>query len=152
MIPIFCLIIAISDGDTLSARCGSETIKVRLAQIDAPEKAQPFGNRSKQSLSDLCFKVQAEIRPEKKDRYGRTVARVACNGIDASTHQVSTGMAWVYQKYSTDPALPTLEQKSRMTRVGLWADEKPVAPWEFRRSPSVKAITAFSRNHPRATR
>lgn len=103
---LLCLIVGISDGDTLTARCEAQTVKIRLAEIDAPEKAQPFGSRSKQSLSDLCFKAQAEVKPQSKDRYGRTVARVNCDGIDASLHQSSAGFAWAYTKYLTDPSLP----------------------------------------------
>ena len=91
-----CLVIGVTDGDTLKVRCGAEpepqNITIRLAEIDAPESHQAFGNRAKQSLSDLCFKKPAEVRPVTKDRYGRTVARVACDGQDASAYQVM--QAW----------------------------------------------------------
>lgn len=130
---LLCLIVGISDGDTLTARCDTETVKIRLAEIDAPEKKQAFGNRSKQSLSDLCFKSQAEIRPEKRDRYGRTVARVSCNGIDVSQHQASKGMAWAYTKYLTDPSIKDAEAQARAAKRGLWADPHAVPPWDWRK-------------------
>jgi len=80
---LLCLVVAITDGDTLKARCGSvgayEQVTIRLAEIDAPEMHQPFGDRSKQSLASLCFQVDATIEPVIKDRYGRTVARVNCH-------------------------------------------------------------------------
>ena len=105
---LLCLVVGIADGDTLTARCDAQadqpaqTMKVRLAEIDAPEKGQAFGNRSKQHLSDVCFKKQAEVRPQTTDRYGRTVARVICDGTDANVEQVRAGMAWVFDKYVTD--------------------------------------------------
>lgn len=129
------LVVGISDGDTLTVLHDQQQIKIRLAEIDAPEKAQPFGARSRQALADLCFQAKAEIKPEKRDRYGRTVARVSCHGTDASTAQLQAGMAWVYLKYSTDPALPPIEAEARAAQRGLWADPGPIPPWEWRRMP-----------------
>ncbi|MGV3727757.1 thermonuclease family protein [Hydrogenophaga sp.] len=127
--------VAIADGDTLTARCGEpgayEQVKVRLAEIDAPEKAQPFGNRSRQHLASLCFQKMATIRPTTKDRYGRTVARVECNGEDANLQQVRAGMAWAYTKYLTDPAIAQEQEGARAARVGLWSQEA-MPPWEWR--------------------
>jgi len=133
---LLCLIIAISDGDTLKARCGEpgayQQVTVRLAEIDAPEKRQAFGERSRQALAVLCFQEQASIRPTARDRYGRTVARVECRGRDASAEQVRAGMAWAYTKYLTDPEIARLEAAARAARVGLWADRDPAPPWAWR--------------------
>ncbi len=131
---LLCFVVAISDGDTLKARCGDDGLQVtvRLAEIDAPEKAQPFGQRSKQHLSDLCFQRNAEIQPTARDRYGRTVARVTCDGVDANADMVRAGMAWAYTKYQTDPAIPAIEQSARLNHAGLWADPDPVPPWRYR--------------------
>lgn len=132
-----CLVVGIADGDTLTARCGAPgeytQVKVRLAEIDAPEKKQPFGQRSKESLSDLCFGAMATIKPNTTDRYGRTVARVECRGKDANLEQVRAGMAWAYLRYLTDQAVLDAELVARRERVGLWRDAEPVEPWEFRR-------------------
>ena len=131
-----CLVIAIADGDTLTARCkipaGIENIKVRLAEIDAPEKGQAFGSRSKQHLAELCFEKAATVRPQTTDRYGRTVARIECEGTDASVEQVRSGMAWVFDKYVTDRSLYEIQAESRQAKRGLWADASPVAPWAWR--------------------
>lgn len=134
---MLCLVVAITDGDTIKARCGQpgayQEVKVRLAEIDAPEKKQPFGQRSKEALSDLCFQAQATIRPATIDRYGRTVARLECRGKDANAEMVRQGMAWAYTKYLTDPEIKRLELAARAARVGLWRDAEPVAPWEWRK-------------------
>ncbi len=132
---IAALVVAISDGDTLTVRPDDgEQLRVRVAEIDAPESRQPFGAASKRSLSDLCFRERAEIRPQKLDRYGRTVARVKCRGQDASAHQVRTGMAWVFDRYVTDRSLYRLQDEARAAGRGLWSEPAPMPPWEWRRA------------------
>lgn len=127
-------VVGIADGDTLTVLVERQQIKVRLAEIDAPEKAQAFGNRSKQSLSDLCFNKTARLDDKGKDRYGRTVARVYCDGADANTEQVRRGMAWVYERYAPkNSPLYGAQAEARAARRGLWADNEPVPPWEWRR-------------------
>lgn len=131
--PLEGLVISIADGDTLTILYKQKQMKIRLAEIDAPEKKQPFGTRSKQALSDLCFGKQAKIVPQTKDRYGRTVARVRCDGQDASEQLVRSGMAWVFDRYVTDRNLYSLQDEARVARRGLWSDEHPIAPWEWRK-------------------
>lgn len=132
---LLCLVVGISDGDTIKVRCPDQPqMVIRLADIDAPEKAQSFGQRSKELLSTLCFKKQAEIRPSMHDRYGRTVARVLCAGTDANAAMVRAGMAWAYTRYLTDPQIQAMEVVARRERLGLWADADPVPPWEWRKS------------------
>jgi endonuclease YncB( thermonuclease family) len=79
---LLCVVVGIGDGDTLTAHCDSaadksaQTVKVRLAEVDAPEHHQAFGTRSREHLASLCFKQSAEVRPIAPggglDRYGRT--------------------------------------------------------------------------------
>ncbi len=136
-----CKVVGVADGDTITALCqGNEQVKVRLAEIDAPEKAQPFGAKSKQSLSGLCFGKQARISPQGRDRYGRTIGRIYCftpgvkTEIDANAEQVRRGLAWVYDRYVTDPDLYPLQDAARAERRGLWADSAPTPPWEWRKA------------------
>jgi micrococcal nuclease len=133
-----CVVIGVADGDSLSARCetpaGLQNINVRLAEIDAPEKGQPFGNRSKQNLIELCLRKPATLRTRSLDRYGRTVARVECAGVDAILAQVEAGFAWAYDHYATDKRLYELQQRARTAQRGLWIDSDPVAPWLWRRT------------------
>ena len=127
-------VVGVADGDTLTVLdAWRQQIKVRLAEIDAPEKVQPFGQRSRQQLADLCFNQEANIRETARDRFGRTVARVRCQGLDASAEQVKAGMAWAFTRYLTDPEIAQLEKVARGTGIGLWADSSPVPPWEWRR-------------------
>mgnify|MGYP001460838412 CR=1 FL=1 len=115
-----CLVVGITDGDTLKLRC-REQITVRLADIDAPEKGQAFGQRSKEALSDLCFGTMARMDAQSRDRYGRTVARIRCAGTDANAAMVRQGMAWAYRRYQTDPKFSVFEAEARYRKAGLGA-------------------------------
>jgi endonuclease YncB( thermonuclease family) len=143
-----CLVIGVADGDTLTARCetpaGAENIKVRLAEIDAPEKGQPWAIRSKRHLAQLCIKKTAELRPVAQDRYGRTVAHVQCNGVDANTEQVRAGMAWVFDHHVEDWTLFGVQRDARAAKAGLWADAAPVPPWEWRRGKKLPVSASIS--------
>jgi micrococcal nuclease len=142
--PVFatllCLVVAISDGDTLKVRCEqqleqpAQTLTVRLAEIDAPEKRQAFGTRSRAHLATLCFGRLATVNVGGKDRYGRSIGRVTCGNTDANAAQVRAGMAWAYDKYLTDQSIKASEQEARAAHRGLWSDQAPVPPWQWRQA------------------
>ena len=124
-----------------AARCGAKTQhKIRFAGIDAPEKGQAFGERSKQSLSALVFQKRVEARCHKKDRYGREVCAVFVGLRDVGLEQIRAGMAWHYKAYQHEqPTQERLvyaqeEENAKASRVGLWKDAKPVPPWEWRKT------------------
>ena len=132
-------VVAVADGDTLTVLdSGQRQHRVRLAEIDAPEKRQAFGERSKQTLSALCFGQQAVIEDQGRDRYGRVIGRVGCSGIDANAEQVRRGMAWVFDRYAADRSLYALQDEAREARRGLWRDSAPVPPWEYRRAAAAR--------------
>lgn len=131
-------IIDITDGDTLTALVENRQIKVRLVEIDAPEKKQSFGQASKQSLSDLCFSKTAQIDVKGLDKYQRTLGRVYCDGTDANLEQVRKGMAWAYRRYLTDPAISQAEAAAKADRLGLWSELAPVPPWNWRHQKKLR--------------
>jgi micrococcal nuclease len=126
-------VIGIADGDTLTLLVDKRPVKIRLANIDAPERKQAFGTRSRQSLSDLCWGKDATYEVQNIDRYKRVVGVVKCDGIEVNRAQVERGMAWVYPRYNKDKSLPALQEQAREAKRGLWAGEA-VAPWEWRRN------------------
>ena len=151
---LLCLIVGISDGDTLTARCGEpgqyEQVKVRLQGIDAPERKQPFGERARQALAELTFRKEAELRCNKLDRYKRHVCTVWVKPDEASGHtktldaglaMVTQGMAWWYRAYAREQTpqergqYEFAEQEAAERREGLWRDSDAVAPWEWRKMP-----------------
>ena len=136
-IALLCLVVAISDGDTLTARCGEpgayEQVKVRISAIDAPEKAQDFGSVSRQHLAGLCFQKMARIDSKGTDRYRRTIADVECQGKDVGQEQIRAGLAWYYVKYGKGyEHLAQEEQQARDAGRGVWSMQA-VPPWEWRK-------------------
>ncbi len=131
---LLCIAIAITDGDTLKARCDNQTVTVRLTEIDAPEKKQPYGQVSKQSLTQLCLQKPTELQTQGKDKYGRTLAVVVCNGVNANREQVRRGLAWMYDQYATQQSWYADQDAAHKAKRGLWADARPIAPWVWRHS------------------
>jgi endonuclease YncB( thermonuclease family) len=134
-------VVAIADGDTLTVLdATNHQHKIRLAGIDAPEKKQPFGDRSKQHLAQMVFNKAVTVEWKKQDRYGRTVGKVLVNGIDANLEQIKAGMAWWYEKYRKEQsaadqlAYADTEQQARALHVGLWRNPAPLAPWVWRKN------------------
>lgn len=129
-------VVGISDGDTLTLLDANKTkVNIRLAAIDAPEKAQPFGQRSKERLSDICYNKQATVGVVDTDRYGRTVGEVVCGGTNANEEMIKSGMAWVYRKYAKGYShLYAFENEAKASKRGLWVDPNPIAPWDWRKA------------------
>lgn len=126
-------VVGVSDGDTLTVLLADKRqAKIRLAQIDAPEKKQDFGQAAKQSLSDMAFGKQVVVEYKDEDRYGRVVGKVLVNGLDVNLEQVKKGMAWVYRQYASDQAYYSAEEVARNQSIGIWSQPSPIPPWEFR--------------------
>lgn len=133
-------VVGVTDGDTLTVLDASDQqFKIRLSGIDAPEKRQPFGNRAKESLSEMVFKKQVVVESNKEDRYRRKVGKVQHEGTDVNLEQVKRGMAWHYTAYAKEQApadreaYANAEAEARAQRRGLWRENTPSAPWEVRR-------------------
>lgn len=133
-------VVGISDGDTITVLDDAHRQhKIRLSGIDAPEKKQDFGNRSKQNLSDLVYGKTVRVEWSKTDRYGRTLGKVLVDGKDAALSQVRAGLAWHYAAYAKDQsptdrqAYADAESVARSKHIGLWASSRPTPPWDYRR-------------------
>ena len=135
LLPLFLFalsgqVVKISDGDTITILTQEkQQVKVRLYGIDAPEKKQPYGQKSKQFLSNLIAGRSVEIQEKGKDRYKRVLGIVYLDGQDINEQMVLNGYAWAYVKYSKIYAKQEL--KARSQNLGLWRD-KPIPPWVFR--------------------
>ena len=132
-------VVGVADGDTVTVLDATKTQhKIRLSGIDAPEKEQPFGKRSKENLSRLVFGKQVSVDATKTDRYGRSVGKIRVGGVDANLEQISAGLAWHYKKYEREQSAEDrgvyarAETAARAARVGLWRDATQVAPWDWR--------------------
>ncbi len=127
-------VVGVRDGDTVEVLDKqNKTTVLRLAEVDCPEKKQPFGNAAKQFTSNLVYKKTVNYIVTNKDRYGRSVAKVYYNNRYLSAELIKNGMGWHYKKHSRSKALALLEKSARARRVGLWADAKAIAPWDWRK-------------------
>lgn len=128
-------VIAVLDGDTvLIAQSGKHPGKVRLAGIDAPEKAQPFGMKSRQALVDLILNREVLVATVATDKYGRLVAQLMLDGRSINQQQVRTGMAWEYSHFHRDQEYIELQREARQARRGLWSQPEPTPPWVWRKA------------------
>ncbi|MFY9261987.1 MAG: thermonuclease family protein [Gallionella sp.] len=121
------------DGDTVMIKRGESTQTIRLAEIDAPEKAQPFGETAKKSLSDLVMGKSVQVVSQTMDQYGRMVAHLNVNGLDVNAEQIRLGMAWEYSNFHSNKALIALQKEAQSVPRGLWALSNPIPPWEWRK-------------------
>ncbi len=134
------LVVGVADGDTITVLDQQKnSYKIRLQGIDAPEKKQAFGEKSKQSLHDLVHSKQVRIEYDKEDKYGRIVGKVTVDDVDVCLQQLVLGMAWHYKKYQNEQSVSDralyseTELKSKSLKLGLWTDDTPLPPWEFRK-------------------
>ncbi|HET7364158.1 MAG TPA: thermonuclease family protein [Burkholderiales bacterium] len=126
-------VVKVIDGDTLViADAAKKRHVVRLAEIDAPERNQRYWVEASRSLAELCYRKGATVDWTERDRRRRYIGYVTCEGKDANAEQLKRGMAWASPR-ATKPTSPLyeLETYARLRRIGLWADDNAVPPWEF---------------------
>ncbi len=140
---LICAVIGVTDGDTINVLTSdNKPIKVRLYGIDCPEKNQAFGTKAKQFTSELCLKNTVEVKKVDIDRYGRIVGEIfLSDGKSLNRELVRNGFAWWYKKYApNDTVLEQLEKEAKENKRGLWSDDNPTPPWEFRRGKKAKKV------------
>ena len=126
-------VIRVLDGDTLEILQDKKPVRVRLANIDAPEKKQDYGRWSTDMMKSLVAGKTVTVTYFQRDRYGRIPGQVyAPDGMNINQFMVRAGAAWVYEQYNTDPVLPVLQNEARQQKCGLWSDADPVPPWIWR--------------------
>lgn len=128
-------VVGITDGDTFTLLTPElREVKIRVAEIDAPERGQPFATRSRQQLAKLIFQQQVTVDVQVVDRYGRPVGRPMVGDMDVAVEMIRSGAAWVYRTYSDDEELYELERTAKAERRGLWGlpEFERVSPWEHR--------------------
>ncbi|NBB15832.1 nuclease [Caulobacter sp. SLTY] len=129
------------DGDTVEVELDGEIVQVRLAEIDAPESNQAWGDRSEAVLTRLTLDKPVRIEGRGRDRYGRLIGRIYVGDVDVSARMIEEGCAWAYRAHLTDDRLLETENKARRSRTGLWAQSSRdiVAPWDWRRGERTEA-------------
>ena len=127
-------VVSVADGDTITILVDSVRVKVRLAEIDAPERGQPWGRRAQQALDGKVAGHVVQVETKFNDRYGRRVGHVVYSGRDINRELVREGHAWVYRHWLRDPTLLDDEAHARNARAGLWRlpESERIPPWQWR--------------------
>jgi endonuclease YncB( thermonuclease family) len=127
-------LVKVLDGDTVEVLHDGKAERIRLAQIDAPEKNQPFGQAAKRYVLERAVQKVVIVDVETIDRYGRTVGEIFFpDGSNLNKQIVGAGYAWEYKRYSKDKEYGLLESQARASSLGLWQGPGPIPPWEWRR-------------------
>ena len=127
-------VIAVMDGDTLMVLRGSEKIKIRLVNIDAPEKSQAYGKESRDALLASVLKKQVRVSSQAVDNYGRMIAEIHVNGRSVNEEMVASGMAWEYSHFHRNKHYLALQSAAQQAHLGLWSQtDKPVPPELWRK-------------------
>ncbi|MFB2578244.1 MULTISPECIES: thermonuclease family protein [unclassified Acinetobacter] len=124
-------VVAVIDGDTIDISLDGSKTRVRLANIDAPEKAQKYGTQAKQKLADLLLNKSIYLQKLGKDKYGRTLGTDTVNGLNINKEMVKSGYAWAYM--TGDVYYNQLQLQAQREKLGLWADSNPIPPNEWRK-------------------
>lgn len=139
--PLWGKVVKVSDGDTVTLLINdSKTIKVRLSEIDAPEKNQPWGNNSKQALTLLVATKYVSLISSGKDKYGRILGTLYLGEQNINKLMVKNGDAWAYTKYVSDREYFRLQDQAKNSKVGLWtlSSNQAIPPWEWRQKAKQK--------------
>jgi endonuclease YncB( thermonuclease family) len=132
-------VVGVIDGDSIRVMHEGKAEQIRLLGIDCPEKRQLFGTKAKQYTSELAFGQDVTVYGDRRDRYGRRLAEVLLpDGRSLNQELVTAGLAWWFRKYSKDPRLGELERQALVAKRGLWAEPKPVPPWERRSRRTIR--------------
>ncbi len=133
-------VVSIGDGDTLRIRRSGQVATIRLACVDAPERAQsPWGQQATSRLKQLLPQGRAvQVREIPRDRYGRTVAELYVGKQSINLQMVKDGQAAVYRQYlsgcaATKNQYLQAEVQARQKQLGFWNQKSPVMPWDYRR-------------------
>jgi endonuclease YncB( thermonuclease family) len=124
----------IIDGDSILVTDSKEVeYEVQLEGIDAPELKQDFGKESANALTKLLKDKSVKLTWGSKDTYDRLLAQVYVEDVHVNMEMLKSGMAWHFKRYNKSEELAKAEIVAKEAKKGLWAQESPVAPWDFRK-------------------
>ena len=133
------IVFVVIDGDTVLFKPNSygaasrAFLKLRLANIDAPEKDQPYGEAATRALSALVLNQRVDVTTVATDFYGRTIAQLQAGDVQVNTELVRRGLAWASRK----AAMKKIQRDAQQAARGLWREVAPMPPWVWRREHSA---------------
>jgi endonuclease YncB( thermonuclease family) len=107
-----------------------------MADIDAPEKDQPYGREARAMLTAALDGKDVVMRRVDTDTHGRIVVHAWIANLDINREVVARGSAWFYAEYAHDNCLYPVENEARNAKRGLWAlpREQRIEPWIWRQN------------------
>ena len=145
-------VVKVADGDTITVLDASNTQhKIRFYGIDAPEKSQAFGQKSKQQLSNYVFGKDVIVKWKFKDKYGRVLGTVFVGGKDINLQMVRDGYAHHYKRFDNNPVYAAAEADARQMRRGLWSDPNPISPEDYRHRGTSATPADWEKRRPAAS-
>ncbi|UNW11162.1 thermonuclease family protein (plasmid) [Acinetobacter indicus] len=127
-------VVGVSDGDTITVLTAEkQQYRVRMMNIDAPEKGQPYGEQAKQFLSNLVYNSQVYVQDHGQDQYNRVLGTVLKGNDNVNRMMVRYGYAWAYRKYLKDPVMIDLETYAQQQKIGMWKDAQNITPEQWRK-------------------
>ena len=127
-------VLRVADGDTITIITDAkQTKKIRLSEIDTPERDQTWGTEATAALRKWSMSKSARIEVVDTDRYGRLVATLWVDDENINRRLVKEGHAWVYRKYLRDTSLIKLEARAKSRRNGLFSSNNAIKPSDWRR-------------------
>ena len=134
-LPVFALEITyFYDGDTVKIKDAAYEYKLRITDIDAPERNQAYGKKSRRALMDFCKNANVNVYISGVDKYQRRLGKLHCNNMDASVFMIQNGHAWFNKRFSMDYTLDFAEQGARKNGLGLWKAKQQTPPWLWRKN------------------
>lgn len=134
-LPAFALEITyFYDGDTVRIKDSASEYKLRITDIDAPERNQSYGKKSRRALMQFCKNANVNVYISGVDKYQRNLGKLHCNNQDVSLFMLKNGHAWFNRRYSMDYTLDLAEQEARKNKLGLWNTQQQTPPWVWRKN------------------
>lgn len=137
IIPLTCQAASIGyfyDGDTVKIEDNGQVFKLRITDIDAPERSQRYGLKARRALMKFCIGTNVSYQITGVDKYQRRLGKLQCNQQDVSMRMVQNGHAWFANRYSADHTLLLAQQQAQQARTGLWQAGNPTPPWKWRKN------------------
>jgi endonuclease YncB( thermonuclease family) len=125
-------VISITDGNTICVIHSDKARMVKMSGVDCPDPDQPYGPEAKEFLVSLISGREIWINVERMDHFNRGVSKITLDGQDVAVQVVQAGLGWYDTRYSSNAQIAEAQTLARASKSGLWSQEKPVPPWEFR--------------------
>jgi micrococcal nuclease len=123
---------SVTDGNTITVIYSNKERQMKISGVDCPDLDQPYGTEAKDFLVALIGGREIWVNVERMDHFNRSISKITLNGEDVAVQVVQAGLGWYDTRYSSNVQIAEAQARARASKSGLWSQEKPIPPWEFR--------------------